>query len=99
MHVARPCMSSTACTRKGAVCNVRPLRRRLLVFPRGNNNSSAGHVSIFLDAPEAEFTPPKMTPCAEFKVILVNASDPSKSYEKSTWGQVAGSAARAALFS
>ena len=35
------------------------LLRRLLVFPRGQKNDGM-HVSVYLDAPEAEYTPPQV---------------------------------------
>ena len=55
--------------------------RRLLLFPRGNNKQSS-MVSVYLDAPEASFTPLSMSPKASFKLGLINHLDPAKSYSK-----------------
>ena len=39
-------------------------------------------VSVYLDAPEASFTPLSMSPKASFKLGLINHLDPAKSYSK-----------------
>lgn len=57
------------------------------MFPKDNQ------LGVFLDYPEASCTPPKMSPRADFKLILVNHQDPSKPYIKGGcwldgWGSV-----------
>lgn len=54
---------------------------RMLVFPRGNKVQS---LSVYLDAPEATYTPLHMSPKAAFKLILVNQLDPSRNFVKET---------------
>ena len=55
--------------------------RRLLVFPKGNKVSQ---LSVYLDAPEAAYTPLHMSPKCSFKLTLVNHMDPAKSVDKGT---------------
>ena len=56
-----------------------PARRRLLVFPRGNPQASrprpVPNLALYLDAPEAPYTPPTMTPKATFTLVLVNHNE------------------------
>uniref|UniRef100_A0A7S0WIA5 ubiquitinyl hydrolase 1 n=1 Tax=Chlamydomonas leiostraca TaxID=1034604 RepID=A0A7S0WIA5_9CHLO len=56
---------------------------RMLVFPSGNRAGS-NFLSVFLDAPEAQYTPAHLNPKASFKLILVNHLDASKSFVKDT---------------
>lgn len=54
---------------------------RMLVFPRGNKVQS---LSVYLDAPEATYTPLHMSPKAAFKLVLINQFDGSRSFVKET---------------
>mmetsp|Transcript_35695 Transcript_35695/g.79387 ORF Transcript_35695/g.79387 Transcript_35695/m.79387 type:complete len:1131 (+) Transcript_35695:131-3523(+) len=55
---------------------------RLLLFPKGNNK--APQLSVYLDFPEAPYTPVQMSPKASFKLHLLNQLDPTKSFSKDT---------------
>ncbi|KAL6758807.1 hypothetical protein V8C86DRAFT_1411207 [Haematococcus lacustris] len=51
---------------------------RFLVFPRGNlnNNKDPGNwLAVYLDAPEATYTPLSMSPKAKFSLVLLNQED------------------------
>eukprot|EP00877_Chromochloris_zofingiensis_P003568 jgi/Chrzof1/13211/Cz07g24170.t1 len=52
---------------------------RLLVFPKGNKQD---FLSVYLDAPEAAWTPAHMNPRATFRLVLHNHSDPTLSFHK-----------------
>lgn len=57
--------------------------RRLLVFPKGNESQrGSDHVAVYLDFPEASYTPQQMCPKAHFELIAVNQDDGSKSIQK-----------------
>jgi hypothetical protein len=54
---------------------------RLLAFI--NNQTRDGpNLALFLDAPEASFTPHHMNPTADFTLKLVNHRDSTKSFHK-----------------
>eukprot|EP00798_Chlamydomonas_sp_ICE-L_P025289 gene25289-10942_t len=53
---------------------------RIYVFPNGSN--SPGSMSVFLDAPEAPYTPSSMSPSAKFKLTMIHHGDKSKSFHK-----------------
>ncbi|PNW80935.1 hypothetical protein CHLRE_07g335950v5 [Chlamydomonas reinhardtii] len=55
---------------------------RMLCFPR-QNATPHQNVSVFLEYPEASFTPNHLSPTASFKLIIKNFKDPSKNFEKS----------------
>ena len=55
------------------------LRRRLLVYPRGNKSE---FLAVYLDAPEAPFMPANLNPKASFKLVLVNHKDPARNFHK-----------------
>ncbi|KAG2434916.1 hypothetical protein HYH02_012114 [Chlamydomonas schloesseri] len=54
---------------------------RMLCFPR-QNAAPHRHVSVFLEYPEASFTPGHLSPKASFKLIIKNFKDPSKDFSK-----------------
>jgi hypothetical protein len=59
--------------------------RRLLVFPKGNKQSepqAQEYLAIYLDAPEAAWTPQHMNPKALFKLTVHCHSDPAGSMVK-----------------
>ncbi|GLC41652.1 hypothetical protein PLESTB_000692700 [Pleodorina starrii] len=56
---------------------------RMLCFPR-QNTPPHRHVSLFLEYPEAQYTPPNLSPKASFKLIIKNHKDPAKDYMKDT---------------
>lgn len=51
-------------------------------------------LSVYLDAAEASYTPLHMSPKAIFKLVLVNQTDPTKSFVKGEEGEGEGSHAR-----
>lgn len=55
--------------------------RRLLLFPDGNNNKN-DMAALYLDYPEALFTPVHMSPKAKFELRMINQLDPSKTIVK-----------------
>lgn len=55
--------------------------RRLLIFPKGNK-VECQQMSLYLDFPEAPFTPLHLSPKASFKLTLVNHLDETKSIIK-----------------
>lgn len=55
---------------------------RLLAFINPQNQREVPHLSLFLDAPEATFTPHHMNPTADFTLKLINQRDESKSFHK-----------------
>ncbi|GIL82845.1 hypothetical protein Vretimale_8198 [Volvox reticuliferus] len=54
---------------------------RLLCFPRQNQHPWR-HVSVFLEYPEAHYTPVNLSPKASFKLIIKNNKDSSKDFTK-----------------
>lgn len=57
----------------------------MLIFPSGNKQN---FLAVYLDAPEAAYTPQHMSPNATFKLTLVNHLDPSKSHHKGQCGKM-----------
>jgi len=51
-----------------------PLDRKLMLVPRGRHvrGHSGKFLSLYLDAPEAAFTPAHMAPRATFSIGLIN---------------------------
>ena len=59
--------------------------RRLLVFPKGNKQNDPNvqeFLAIYLDAPEAAWTPPHLNPKAIFKLTLHHPNDQGASMVK-----------------
>ena len=54
----------------GSRLHVLPSCRRILVFPRGQKLDGQW-LSIYLEAPEAQYTPPQMAPRAKFSLNLI----------------------------
>ena len=59
-------------------------RRKLLCFPRGSQGHR--HVSLFLEYPEAAYTPNHLSPHAYFKLIVKNHKDSTKDFVKGAAG-------------
>jgi len=58
---------------------------RLLIFPKGNDNArQADHVAVYLDFPEASYTPPHMSPKAHFDLIVENQTHSDKTLIRGT---------------
>ena len=58
-------------------------RRRLLLFPRGNEYVTwRNFVAVYLDFPEAPFTPYQLCPDAHFAIVAVNQKEESKSIRR-----------------
>eukprot|EP00803_Ostreobium_quekettii_P004318 evm.model.scf_1518.4 EVM.evm.TU.scf_1518.4 scf_1518:22440-34055(-) len=58
---------------------------RLLVFPRGNDNArQPDHIAVYLDFPEAPYTPPHMCPKAHFELVVENQLHPEKTLSRET---------------
>jgi hypothetical protein len=55
-------------TGSAALITPTPFPRRLLVIP-GNDNTGE-HLSVFLDSPEACYTPAHLSPRAKFRLVL-----------------------------
>eukprot|EP00210_Caulerpa_lentillifera_P006772 g6471.t1 len=56
---------------------------RLLVFPRGNDSQRmSDYIAVYLDFPEAPFTPPQMCPKAKFELMAVKKNDPYESLKR-----------------
>ena len=53
--------------------------RRLLLFPRGNENAKEDFVAVYLNFPEAPFTPHQLCPDAHFEIVVVNQKEESMS--------------------
>lgn len=57
--------------------------RRLLIFPKGNETQRGNdHVAVYLDFPEASYTPQHMCPKARFELVAVNQVDSTKSMRR-----------------
>ncbi|KAG2490856.1 hypothetical protein HYH03_010774 [Edaphochlamys debaryana] len=54
---------------------------KLLCFPK-QNSQPYRHVSVFLEYPEASYTPATLNPKANFKLICINHKDPTKNFSK-----------------
>jgi hypothetical protein len=57
-----------------APCVGKPDRRRLFVFPKGNDGGADTHLSVFLEAQDAMWAP-----TAECTFTLINQADASRS--------------------
>eukprot|EP00210_Caulerpa_lentillifera_P006759 g6459.t1 len=55
---------------------------RLLAFPKGNSSQETSDIAVYLDFPEAPFTPPQMCPKANFELMAVNINDPIDSLKR-----------------
>jgi len=57
--------------------------RRLLLFPRGNEHQRASdYVAVYLDFPEAAFTPTHICPKAHFELVAINQNEPENSIKR-----------------
>lgn len=57
--------------------------RRLLIFPKGNETQRGNdHVAVYLDFPEASYTPQHMCPKARFELVAVNQLDNARSMKR-----------------
>ena len=57
--------------------------RRLLIFPRGNDTArQPDQIAVYLDFPEASYTPPNMSPKAQFELIVENQLHPDKTLSR-----------------
>ena len=54
-----------------------------MLFPRGNKSvKERDFVSVFLDFPEAPFTPPQLCPKTQFELVAINQEQESKSIRR-----------------
>lgn len=64
-------------------CEMTDVCRRLLLFPRGNDNQrTADYVAVYLDFPEATFTPVQICPKAHFELMAVNQANEQESLRR-----------------
>lgn len=80
LRVSQPPLNPSPCTCSHPFCLFLPSCRRLLLFPRSKQSPSS--FSVFLDAPEAPYTPLSMSPKANFTLKMINKLDPARSTSK-----------------